>query len=45
MLKRSEYFVMSMSFVFMLGIFLVISMNYITDSAASNNEIVDKFDS
>ena len=45
MLKRSEYVVMSLSFVFMLAIFLVISMNYITDSAASNNEIVDKFDS
>ena len=45
MLKRSEYFVMSMSFVFMLAIFLVISMNYITDSAANNNEITDKFDS
>ncbi|MBQ9901403.1 MAG: DUF2194 domain-containing protein [Clostridia bacterium] len=45
MLKRSEYVVMSLSFVFMLAIFLVISMNYITDSAASNNEITDKFDS
>ncbi len=45
MLKRSEYVVMSLSFVFMLAIFLVISMNYITDSAASNNEIEDLFDS
>lgn len=45
MLKRSEYVVMSLSFVFMLAIFLVISMNYITDSAASNNEIIDRFDS
>ena len=36
---------MSLSFVFMLAIFLVISMNYITDSAASNNEIADTFDS
>ena len=45
MLKRSEYVVMSLSFVFMLAIFLVISMNYITDSAASNNEITDTFDS
>ena len=45
MLKRSEYVVMSLSFVFMLAIFLVISINYITDSAASNNEIFDKFDS
>ena len=45
MLKRSEYVVMSLSFVFMLAIFLVISINYITDSAASNNEIEDVFDS
>lgn len=45
MLKRSEYMVMSLSFVFMLAIFLVISINYITDSAASNNDFVDKFDS
>ena len=45
MLKRSEYVVMSLSFVFMLAIFLVISMNYITDSAASNNDFTDKFDS
>ena len=45
MLKRSEYVVMSLSFVFMLAIFLVISMNYITDSASSNNDITDKFDS
>ena len=36
---------MSLSFVFMLAIFLVISINYITDSAASNNEIDDVFDS
>lgn len=45
MLKRSEYMVMSMSFLFMLAIFLVISINYITDSSASNNEFTDKFDS
>lgn len=45
MLKRSEYLVMSMSFAFMLAIFLVISVNYITDSAANNNDFVDKFDS
>ena len=43
MLKRSEYLVMSFSFVFMLAIFLVISINYITDSAASNNEYTDNF--
>lgn len=29
----------------MLAIFLVISINYITDSSASNNEFTDKFDS
>lgn len=45
MLKRSEYFVMSLSFVFMLAIFLVISINYLTDSAASNNDYTDNFDS
>lgn len=45
MLKRSEYVVMSLSFAFMLAIFLVISINYISDSAASNNEFTDKFDS
>ncbi|MBQ1555065.1 MAG: DUF2194 domain-containing protein [Clostridia bacterium] len=44
MLKRSEYMVMSMSFLFMLAIFLVISINYITDSSASNNDFTDKFD-
>lgn len=43
MLKRSEYLVMSFSFVFMLAIFLIISINYITDSAASNNEYTDNF--
>ncbi len=45
MLKRSEYVVMSLSFVFMLAIFLAISINYISDSAASNNDFTDKFDS
>lgn len=45
MLKRSEYMVMSMSFLFMLAIFMVISINYITDSSASNNDFTDKFDS
>ena len=45
MLKRSEYIVMSMSFAFMLAIFLVISINYISDSAASNNDFTDRFDS
>ena len=45
MLKRSEYVVMSLSFVFMLAIFMVISINYISDSAASNNDFTDKFDS
>lgn len=45
MLKRSEYVVMSLSFVFMLAIFLVISINYLTDSAASNNDYTDNFDS
>lgn len=45
MLKRSEYLVMSLSFAFMLAIFLVISINYISDSAASNNDFTDKFDS
>lgn len=34
---------MSFSFVFMLAIFLVISINYLTDSAASNNEYTDNF--
>lgn len=36
---------MSLSFVFMLAIFLVISINYITDSSASNNDYTDLFDS
>ncbi len=45
MLKKSEYIVMSFTFVFMLAIFLIISINYVTDSAASNNDYTDNFDS
>ncbi len=45
MLKRSEYLVMSLSFVLMLAIFLIISINYLDDSSASNNDYTDLFDS